>query len=97
MESKTGAELEQMILAEVRDLAPCKGLEWISIVPVGTTWRADMCGGDPTRQAECVDAINSVVHRLRAQYLLSTEGASAESVQQESAQQTKRSVRQHEP
>ena len=75
MQRKTAAELEQLILHEVRDLPACKGLKWISIVPVETTWRADMHGGDPARQAECRDAINSVVYTLRGLYDLSSEDA----------------------
>ena len=52
MQRKTRAELEHLILNEVRDLPACKGLKWISIVPEQTTWRADMhAGGDPARQA----------------------------------------------
>jgi hypothetical protein len=77
MEKKTASELEQLILNEVRDLPVCQGLDWISIVPVQTTWRVDMCGGDPMRQVECTDAINSVVSRLRALYDLSPEDAAA--------------------
>jgi hypothetical protein len=73
MEKKTAAELERTILAEVCDHPACKGLAWISIVPVETTWRVDMCGGDPAKQAECMDAINSVVHRLRALYDLAPD------------------------
>jgi hypothetical protein len=77
LEKKTARELEQLILNEVRDLPVCQGLDWISIVPVQTTWRVDMCGGNPMRQAECTDAINSVVSRLRALYDLSPEDAAA--------------------
>jgi hypothetical protein len=75
MQKKTVTELEQMILKEVSDLPDCQGLAWISIVPIETTWRVDMCGGDPARQAECMDAINSVVSRLRGIYALEHEGA----------------------
>jgi hypothetical protein len=77
MQRKTSAELEQLILNEVRDLPACKGLKWISIVPVQTTWRAELHGGDDlARRAECKDAIDSVVYRLRGHYdLLPEDGA----------------------
>jgi hypothetical protein len=78
MQRKTSAELEQLILNEVRDLPACKGLKWISIVPVQTTWRAELHGGDDLeRQAECKDAIDSVVYRLRGQYDLLPEDVAA--------------------
>ena len=78
MQRKTSAELEQLILNEVRDLPACKGLKWISIIPVQTTWRADMHGGgDPASQAQCKEAIDTVVYRLRGLYALSPEDAAA--------------------
>jgi hypothetical protein len=78
MVRKTRAELEQMILNEVRDLPACKDLKWISIVPVQTIWRADMHGGgDPAKQVECKEAIDRVVYRLRGLYDLSPEDSEA--------------------
>jgi hypothetical protein len=36
-----------------------------------------MCEGDPARPAECIDAINTVVYRLRGLYDLIPEDAAA--------------------
>ena len=78
MQSKTRAELEELVLNEVRDLPACKDLKWISIVPVQTTWRADLhAGGDPARQAECKEAIDTAVYRLRGIYALLPEDGGA--------------------
>ena len=74
-EKKTAAELEQMILKEVSNLPACQGLQWIAIRSVQTTWQVDMYGGDPARQAECMDAINSVTYRLRSLYDLAPHEA----------------------
>jgi hypothetical protein len=76
-EKKTAAELEQIILNEVSNLPACQGLTSVSIGAVETTWRVNMYGGDPARPAECMDAINTVVYRLRGLYDLIPEDAAA--------------------
>jgi hypothetical protein len=73
-EKKTAAELEQMILKEVRNLPACQGLTGIRVGPVETTWRVNVFEGEPARPAECMDAISTVVYRLRGFYDLSSEG-----------------------
>jgi len=76
-ERKTAAELEQIILKEVSNLPACQGLTSVNIDAVQTTWRVNMYGGDPARPAECLDAINTVVYRLRGLYDLMPEDAAA--------------------
>ena len=76
-ERKTAAELEQIILKEVSNLPACQGLTSVNIDAVQTTWRVNMYGGDPARPAECLDAINTVVYRLRGLYDLIPEDAAA--------------------
>jgi hypothetical protein len=76
-ERKTAAELEQIILKEVSNLPACQGLTSVNIDAVQTTWRVNMYGGDPARPAECLDAINTVVYRLRGLYDLIPDDAAA--------------------
>jgi hypothetical protein len=76
-EKKTAAELEQIILKEVSNLPACQGLTSVNIDAIQTTWRVNMCQGDPARPAECIDAINTVVYRLRGLYDLIPEDAAA--------------------
>jgi hypothetical protein len=76
-EKKTAAELEQIILKEVSNLPACQGLTSVNIDAVQTTWRVNMCEGDPARPAECVDAVNTVVYRLRGLSDLLPEDAAA--------------------
>jgi hypothetical protein len=57
-EKKAAAELEQMILKEVRNLPACQGLTGIRVGPVETTWRVNVYEGEPARPAECMDAIS---------------------------------------
>ena len=73
-EKKAAAELEQMILKEVRNLPACQGLTGIRIGLVETTWRVNVYEGEPARPAECMDAISAVVYRLRGLYDLSPDG-----------------------
>ena len=73
-EKRAAAELEQMILKEVRNLPACQGLTGIRVGPVETTWRVNLYEGEPARPAECMDAISAVVYRLRGLYDLSSDG-----------------------
>jgi len=76
-ERKTAAELEQIIVEEVSNLPACQGVTSVKVGAVETTWRVNLYGGDPARPAECMDAINTVVYRLRGLYDLAAEDAAA--------------------
>jgi hypothetical protein len=68
---KTAAELESMIMAELREHPECEAAGVVVIRPMGLSWDAALVGGGPRLNMECHQKLAEIANRLRHEYDLS--------------------------
>jgi hypothetical protein len=69
--AKTAAELESMIMAELREYPECETAGVVVIRPMGLTWDAALVGGGPPLNIECNQKLAEITNRLRQEFDLS--------------------------
>ena len=75
--TRTRAELEATVLAELRASAPCDAAVHVTVVAydnyrVPATWEVASCNPGRSDPVECERALSEVVHRLQQDYDIAT-------------------------
>jgi len=65
---KTAAELESMIMAELREHPACESAAVVVIGPTGSGWDAALDGTAATLNVECQERLAAITDRLRHQF-----------------------------
>ncbi len=67
--AKTAAELESMIMAELREHPECESAGVVVIRPMGLSWDAALVGdGPPLLNVECNQRLAEITNRLRQEF-----------------------------
>jgi hypothetical protein len=66
--SKTAAELESMIMAELREHPECDSAGVVVIRRMGLSWDAALVGDGPRLNIECNQKLAEITNRLRQQF-----------------------------
>jgi hypothetical protein len=69
--AKSAAELESMIMAELREHPECDSAGVAIIRPTGVSWDAALVGDGPQIKVECEARLAEITNRLRNEYDLS--------------------------
>ena len=64
---KTAAELESMIMAELREHPECKSAV-VTIAPSGAGWDASLAGTEATIDVECQERLATITNKLRQKF-----------------------------
>jgi hypothetical protein len=65
---KNAAELESMIVAELREYPECESAAVVVIGPPGAGWEANLAATSATIDVECEEKLASITNRLRQQF-----------------------------
>jgi hypothetical protein len=65
---KTAAELESMIMAELREHPECDSAGVVVIRPMGLSWDAALVGDGPAANIECNQRLAKITARLRQEF-----------------------------
>jgi hypothetical protein len=66
--AKSAAELESMIMAELREHPECESAGVVIIGPTGPNWNAALVGSGATLDVECEERLAAITNRLRQQF-----------------------------
>jgi hypothetical protein len=66
--AKSAAELESMIMAELREHPECESAGVVIIGPTGAGWGAALIASGATLDVECQERLAAITHRLRQQF-----------------------------
>jgi hypothetical protein len=66
--AKTGAELESMIMAELREHPACESAGVVIVGPTGGDWDTALAGTGATINFECQKRLAAITSRLRQQF-----------------------------
>jgi hypothetical protein len=66
--AKSAAELESMIVAELREHPECESAGVVIIGPTGAGWDAALAGTAATINVECQERLAAITNRLRQQF-----------------------------
>jgi hypothetical protein len=66
--AKSAAELESMIVAELRGYPECESSAVVVIGPPGAGWEAELAATSATIDVECEEKLASIANRLRQQF-----------------------------
>jgi hypothetical protein len=66
--AKSAAELESMIMAELREHPECESAAVVIIGPPGSDWDASLAGTEATLDVECQERLGEITNRLRRQF-----------------------------
>jgi hypothetical protein len=66
--AKSAAELESMIMAELREHPECESAAVVIIGPTGAGWDATLAGTGATLNVECQERLAAITNRLRQQF-----------------------------
>ena len=66
--AKTAAELESMIMAELREHPECDSAGVVVIRPMGLSWDAALVGDGPPINIECNQRLAEITNRLRQEF-----------------------------
>jgi hypothetical protein len=66
--AKSAAELESMIMAELRENPECESDAVVIIGPTGAGWDATLTGTWATLNVECQERLAAITNRLREQF-----------------------------
>src|SRR4029450_6037219 len=66
--AKSAAELESMIMAELREHPVCESAGVVIIGPTGPNWNAAFVGSGATLDVECEERLAAITNRLRQQF-----------------------------
>jgi hypothetical protein len=72
--AKTAAELESMIMAELREHPECESAGVAVIRPTGVAWDAVLIRDGPQINVECEARLAEITSRLRQEFDLSASG-----------------------
>ena len=64
---KTAAELESMIIAELREHPECESAA-VTIGPTGAGWDASLAGIEATIDVECQERLGAITNKLRQKF-----------------------------
>jgi hypothetical protein len=67
-EPKTAAELESMIMAELREHPECDSVGVVVIRQMGLSWDAALVGDAATNNTECNQKLAEIASRLRREF-----------------------------
>jgi hypothetical protein len=71
-EAKTRAELEALLIQEVKKITECGNVEGFAITrPLGRPWDIAIVGDGPHVKPDCWKKMRQIAHRLSEQYDLS--------------------------
>ena len=70
--AKTAAELESMIMAELREHPECESAV-VTIAPEGVTWDASLASTEATIDVECQERLATITNKLRQKFDLANE------------------------
>ena len=65
--AKTAAELESMIIAELREHPECESAA-VTIAPAGLSWDASLAGTEATIDVECQERLATITNKLRQKF-----------------------------
>ena len=65
--AKTTAELESMIIAELREHPECESAA-VTIVPTALSWDASLAGTEATLDVECQERLATITNTLRQKF-----------------------------
>jgi hypothetical protein len=68
---KSAAELESMIMAELREHPECESAGVIIVGPAGAGWEAALADTPATINVECQERLTAITSRLRQRFDLS--------------------------
>jgi hypothetical protein len=66
--AKSAAELESMIVAELREHPECESAAVVIIGPTGAGWDATLASTGATLNVECQERLAAITNRLRQQF-----------------------------
>ena len=66
--AKSAAELESMIVAELREHPECESAAVVIIGPTGAGWDATLASTGATLNVECQGRLAAITNRLRQQF-----------------------------
>jgi hypothetical protein len=66
--AKSAAELESMIMAELREHPECESVGVVIIGPTGAGWAAALIESGATLDVECQERLAAITDRLRQQF-----------------------------
>jgi hypothetical protein len=66
--AKSAAQLESMIMAELREHPECESAGVVTVGPMGAGWEAALAGTPATINVECEERLAAITNRLRQQY-----------------------------
>ena len=64
---KTAAELESMIMAELREHPECESAA-VTIAPSAAGWDASLAGTEATIDVECQERLATITNKLRQKF-----------------------------
>ncbi len=65
---KSAAELESMIMAELREHPECESAAVVIVGPADAGWEATLSGTRATINVECQERLAAITNRLRQQF-----------------------------
>jgi hypothetical protein len=65
---KSAAELESMIMAEMREYPECESAAVVIIGPTGAGWEAALASTGATIDVDCQQRLAAITNRLRQQF-----------------------------
>ena len=65
---KTAAELESMIMAELREHPECESAAVVIMGPAGAGWDASLAGTEATIDVECQERLATITNKLRQKF-----------------------------
>jgi hypothetical protein len=66
--TKSAAELESMIMAELREHPECESAGVAIITPTGVAWDAALVGDVPRLNIQCQAKLTEITNRLRQEF-----------------------------